>query len=168
MRLLTWERYVPDVEDNRARHAAGGPALVVEVRPPTAKVWMAFRRAVLADADARETLLKLMKEYGEHGALRIVSNEERFGALLWLPCVGHVVSWPSDWGPAPADGAGLWALRDALDSGELYVDIFRALFDRAELEAGLAVPLASGSGPRAAQTPDPVADGTAATAAVTA
>lgn len=165
MRLLTWERYVPDVEDNRARHQAGRPALVVEVRPPTAKVWLAFRRSVLEDKSARETMLRLMQEYGEAGALKIAVHEERFGALLWLPCVGRV-EWPTDWPleTPPTTGAELWALRDSLDSGTLYADIFEALLDRAELEAGLAVPLASGSGPTAVQTPDLAAAGTAASA----
>lgn len=168
MRLLTWERYVPDVEDNRARHAAGRPALVVELRPPTARVWMAFRRSVLEDKDARDTLVALVKQYGENGALRIASNEERFGALIWLPCVG-AVDWPADWvlETPPTTGAELWALRDRLDSGALFADIFDALLDRAELEAGLVVPLASGSGRSTAQTPARDAGGTATPAGAT-
>lgn len=174
MRYIETEWYVPDVVDNRARAARGEPAIRVELRPPSARVWRRFFAAVTDSPEAAArlgTLLASDRELTRERAVAILVKRALFddslAAILWRACVGRV-EWPEAMaprgGPAPTSGEDLWAAMDRLDSPDLYHSILEALIDRATLEAGL-IPFCgwpSGPPPSAGMMIPP--DGTAATA----
>jgi hypothetical protein len=168
MRLQTWERYVPDVEDNRAKHARGESAFVVKIRPPTARVWLRFWLAVTESPKWSTVLAARKAELGDAAGtgvtLHLALMDEALAELLWLPCVGEITDFPDVGLPVP-DGAALWALRDRLDSPDLYVDVLEAIVRRAHLEEGLVRPLASASGPQPSPVPASGPDGTVGSAA---
>lgn len=192
MRLQTWERYVPDVEDNRARAQRGEPALVVPIRPPTARVWSRFWLAVAehprrADLPPHLEAVAALMEQGDGAGtsenghqdladayrtlvrLNLATLDEDLAGVLWHGCVGDGIEWPTPLWPGedapPTTAAGLWALRDRLDSHRLYSDILQALINRAQLTQGLARFLASASGPPASPPPAASPAGTVANAA---
>jgi len=143
--VATWTRYVPDVGDNRARHAGGSPALIVEIRPPTARTWRRFLLA-LTPANGQPADLSA-------GAMHRAMLEDATAEILWGDCVGAVTCPPGLLGgleALPQDGAALWALRDrlaGLTGYALYQDVLNACFAEAILKEGLADFLSSGSGP---------------------
>jgi hypothetical protein len=145
-RLATWARYVPALGDNRARHAAGEPALIVEIRPPTARTWRRFMLAITPDEGPAEL---------KPGTIYRALLNDATAEILWRDCVGAVVCPPGllgglDESTLPKDGAALWELRDRLadlDAYRLYDDVLNACIGQATLEAGLADFLASGPGP---------------------
>jgi hypothetical protein len=154
VRVLTWERYVPDVEDNRARHGRGDPALVVELRPPTARVWREFWGAVAEDEPRRLKLAEIVKAHGDEGparALTLALWDDELAGILWRGGV-RAVDLPDGYVEGLdrpiRNGGELWAARDVLDYGgsELYTDVLRALVDRTLLDAGLVDFLALRSG----------------------
>ena len=152
-RLAQYQRYVPDVGDNRARHAAGAPALVLELRPPTARTW---RRFLLALTPANGQALDI-----QPGTIYRAMLEDATAEILWLECVGAVSCPPGlieGLEAGPTDGAALWALRDRLAGfagHALYQDVLGACLGQATLEAGLADFLVSGSGPPASTAAGP-------------
>lgn len=148
MRLITTERYVPDVDDNRARAARGDRHWSVDLTPPSARVWMRFALA------CGDTPLERPAEILLHDAA---------AEALWLPCIGQVHNFPDIGVPVP-DGAALWALRDRLDTPHLFLDLIRAVSMRAHLEAGLAGPLVSRPASSDSPLPVPMPAGTAASA----
>src|SRR5262245_6466335 len=172
MRVLKWERYVPDVEDNRARHARGDPALVVELRPPSGRVWREFWGAVAEQGRYETRLRELVARYGDEDgparALNLALYDDDLAAILWRGGV-RAVELPDGYVAGLdrpiRDGAALWAARDELDSGALYTDILRALVDRTLLDAGLADFLASRSMPRGSRDGDGARAGIAASVA---
>jgi len=190
MRLLTWERYVPDVEDNRARAARDEPAITVSLRPPTARVWRAFWLAITqstklggvlpphlealaqaqvidrAEGDAVPDIERLAAI--RRGLTVMLSTlDDGLAAILWAGCVGPVewpaAMWPDPTAAPPTTAAQVWALRDTLDSFGIYQDILDAAIDRSRLEAGVASFLASGPGRAPSSAAGPV--GTAANVA---
>lgn len=164
MRLIRWERYVPDVDDNRARHARGEPALVVELRSPSAGTWRQFILALYADAGRRERFAGPSTDLSVY----LATYEDGLSEILWRECVG-AVEWPpglvAGLDPEPRDGAQLWALRTTLDSFQLYKDLLGAILSRTELEAGLAAPLARPSPPLRSPSGGGSPDGIVASAA---
>ena len=160
MRLVRWERYVPDIDDNRERFSRGEPALVVEIRPPSAGTWRRFVVA-LYDDPARRT--RFGTPDGEL-AVYLATYDDALTEILWRECIG-AVEWPAGLvdglDPVPTDGPSLWALRTRLDAFTLYKDLVGAILNRTELEEGLAGPLASPSrrphSPAPASSPDGIA-----------
>jgi hypothetical protein len=167
MRLARWERYAPDVEDNRDRYQAGDPAMIVELRPPSARVWREFWRAVIEDP-TRDAEFKRLIAAGEDW-LRRALLDDTLAELLWRPCVGKVEipdGMIEGLDRPIRTGAALWAARDELaDAGGLYTDILNAIVNRASLTAGLVVPLASASGRPRSHESDGSLDGIAASVA---
>ena len=152
MRLQTWERYVPDVGDNRAKFAAGAGAWTVMLRRPTAAVWLGFWQAVAESPKWGPKLSALKQEYGDQVgtavAARLASMDAELGAKLWLPCVGAIEGFPDLGEKTPKDGAALWALRDELDDADVFADLFDAILRQTVLDEGLAHFLASRSAPQ--------------------
>jgi hypothetical protein len=164
MRLIRWERYCPDVDDNRERRTRGEPALVVEIRPPSAGLWSRFVLALYDDPVRRERFQSPDSDL----AVYLATYDERLAEMLWRECVG-AVEWPAGLvdglDPEPADGAALWALRERLDSFTLYKDLLGAIISRTTLDAGLAAPLARPSPPRRSPDGGASLDGIATSAA---
>jgi hypothetical protein len=160
MRLIRWERYVPEIDDNRERYRRGEPALVVEIQPPSAGVWRRFVVALYEDPERRR---RFGTPDGEL-AVYLATYDDALTEILWRECVG-AVEWPAGLvdglDPVPTDGASLWALRTRLDAFVLYKDLIGAILSRTELEAGLAAPLALPSRrppfPAPASSPDGIA-----------
>ena len=153
MRALKWDRYVPDVEDNRARHGRGDPALVVELRPPTARVWREFWGAVAENEPRRLKLVELVKQYGDEDgpgrALNLALWDDELAGILWRGSV-RAVELPDGYveglDTPIRTGAELWAARDVLDAPSLYTDVLSALVNRTILDSGLVDFLALRSG----------------------
>src|SRR5262245_3526630 len=128
MRVLDWERYVPDVEDNRARYRRGDPALVVELRPPTARVYREWWSAIYSRPHWRAKHRELTGDGDPVGyavLLNLATFDDELGELLWAQCV-RGVEMPDGYieglDTPIRDGAALWAIRDRLDSTSLYSD----------------------------------------------
>jgi hypothetical protein len=191
-RLVTWERYVPDFEDNRARWARDPEtALTVMLRPPTEAVWRRFwlaiatastphtlpphladlavslSRTVSEDADAQR---RVEQQVRDGLTLYVATLDPALAEILWMGCVGAVRIPPGlieglEHPEHITTGEALWALRDRLDSFALYQDILEASITRARLEAGLAAFLPSPSASSASRPPADALRGTAGTAA---
>lgn len=171
MRVAKWERYIPDVEDNRARHARGDPALVVELRSPTSRLWREFWGRVTADETRLRTLRELVERDGDDGpgrALSLALFDDELAGILFLGCV-RAVEVPDGFveglDTPIRNGGELWAARELLDSPSLFPNLLDAILDRTLLAAGLADFLASRSGRAGSPEPDRSPDGTAASVA---
>src|SRR5215471_3070974 len=140
MRVLRWERYVPDFEDNRARHRAGDPALIVELRAMTSRVYREWWALLYSRPQWRERHKELAREFGDATGYAVLLNlatfDDELGAFLWQRCV-RGVEVPDGYIEGLAtpirDGAALWAAREELDSAALYSDVFAAILMRGEL-----------------------------------
>lgn len=178
MRLLTWEKYIVNVEDNRARAARGEPAITVQLRPPTARVWRRFWLAITlspkhgvlpphleAIAQAQTAAQSAGNGAPDLAALRrgltvmLSTLDDDLAEILWAGCVGGVdwpaACWPDPDSTPPTTAAELWGLRDRLDSFGLYADVLDAAIDQTHLDAGLVRFLASGPGPRPSSAVEP-------------
>lgn len=152
MRRLKWERYYPEVTDNQKKRRAGEPAVSVMLLPPSSLLWREFMLAVAKDPDMKLQIIeKLTETRGniERAAgpiLKAAILKDHLAELLYLPCVGDFENFILDDGEEIKNGTQHWLLRREIDGPDWYTDILNALIDRAHLEKGLDVFLASASG----------------------
>jgi hypothetical protein len=165
MQILQWELFAPDFEDNRARAAKGEPAVLLQIRPPSARIWSRFWLAMsTAPREVPEHLQSLTdKDEGAQAGLvlYLATLDEQMASILFLGCVGEV-TWPEFLTPgfSPKTGAELWEARDRIPSFKLYQSTLEALINRARLDEGLVRFLASEPGRQALDREVNTKDGT--------